>query len=536
MVRCCCVPQCTNKDATRHYIPSDKLIQEIWIKRIDNPNLYNKSYNLLKGHAVCDVHFADICRFGNKLKKYSLPTINLPAFEDRGDPADCFSYPKNPFEKYETPPKIKRLLQSTSFARKEGPIKQLFLETPVESKPDVNINLQLYPVSESPRASTQSRAGEQNEPSVMGKRCVVENCTTKCNTKGRSIFRVPKDPHQRTVWQNNLNISVPFKDTDVVCERHFDPECVFREWVHKDSDGKIIAKVRYGHPRLADYAVPSIFITTPTKPDDSRLTDSPDDHDYACLTDVIKVECNPTNIQTASELTNPQSPVPATISNHDTETSSTPVPAYQKYLSLISKSWSVTELPVGENIQFVFSYTITLMDNGINVPITQKCITLDEDKYLEYFIYGRRVDAHQTGCVRILTAAEALPGVLAAFKRVNICHGIGNVAEFSVLVNIAFRDYVQQWRHNECSMVGKTKRCEACRKLRKRLLQQASRDEARATLRRFRAPSSPSDRLKLDAVRKKYLREKRRGEQARKRVEKLETALLKLSNRQCKIP
>nr|CAI5859511.1 unnamed protein product [Callosobruchus analis] len=63
----------------RYSIPKDSHLSAIWLKRINNPKL-NAPGAKLGSCFICEEHFHSMC-FEEKagLRRYSLPTINLPS-------------------------------------------------------------------------------------------------------------------------------------------------------------------------------------------------------------------------------------------------------------------------------------------------------------------------------------------------------------------------------------------------------------------------------------------------------------------------
>ncbi|CAG9860881.1 unnamed protein product [Phyllotreta striolata] len=111
----CSVPECTNTQAKRHFIPKKyERIRKIWLQRINNPIFVDKPSSYITAKAVCDIHFEEICkRDDHKLKNYSLPSLFVPGFAGVDDEKErFFSFPPNPYEMKGTPPKVKRLLDS----------------------------------------------------------------------------------------------------------------------------------------------------------------------------------------------------------------------------------------------------------------------------------------------------------------------------------------------------------------------------------------------------------------------------------------
>lgn len=62
----------------RYSVPTKGRVNLIWLNRIQNPKLLSIEKRKLKHYLVCANHFASICIHDGKLKKYALPTLNLP--------------------------------------------------------------------------------------------------------------------------------------------------------------------------------------------------------------------------------------------------------------------------------------------------------------------------------------------------------------------------------------------------------------------------------------------------------------------------
>jgi hypothetical protein len=65
----------------RFSIPSDELVRQIWVSRINNPKLIEVPEHAVAYYRVCARHFHDMCFVtgsnNKKLQRYSLPTLNL---------------------------------------------------------------------------------------------------------------------------------------------------------------------------------------------------------------------------------------------------------------------------------------------------------------------------------------------------------------------------------------------------------------------------------------------------------------------------
>ncbi|KAK4879717.1 hypothetical protein RN001_007863 [Aquatica leii] len=148
----CCVPGCEDDSSPRHRIPTNPRIRNIWLERIANARLQREITNL-NNFRVCEAHFSNHCiERPNHLKKFSLPTLNLPQYNCRNEVEESFSFPCNPVN--QTPAMIlvgeiskKAITQTTQSSEDEslevcipqrtyGAIKRIRLAT--ESQGDIN--------------------------------------------------------------------------------------------------------------------------------------------------------------------------------------------------------------------------------------------------------------------------------------------------------------------------------------------------------------------------------------------------------------
>lgn len=161
----------------------------------------------------------------------------------------------------------------------------------------------------------------------------------------------------------------------------------------------------------------------------------------------------------------------------------------------------------------------------MHIPVLQKCVTLNADRKLEYFVYGHPVKTQGTILDETLKNAASLSNSLTVFERMGICNGLG-VQKMNKPIDNAFVDYVQQWRHDNCTLISKRKRCECCVKLRNRVNQQARSILVRPMLKRVHLKTSNSlDQRKVSALLKRSARERRKKLQAQGRVNVLIKAL-----------
>lgn len=192
---------------------------------------------------------------------------------------------------------------------------------------------------------------------------------------------------------------------------------------------------------------------------------------------------------------------------------------------VILDSWSVAELRVESVKRILFSYVVTKFENGINCAVTQKSVTLDVDRTLNYYVYGRHVNQQEIGLDRVLNSEKTLPYILIKFKEMNICNGLGDVNVHFIQNAGACQDFIEKWRSKDCSLICKTKRCNGCVKCKKGILQRMARLKNRLTMIRIREFANPIDKHKLSILRIRNRREKRQKFQAEKRVKQLMTCI-----------
>lgn len=158
----------------------------------------------------------------------------------------------------------------------------------------------------------------------MTKWCAAPNCKTGNKTEQKcSLFRVPKDIVTWKNWEKAIPGIMKLRQTDVVCEKHFNEEDMVREWVKLDANGQIITrvswmkkfhirfvcvkrfllkscisllKVAYKCPQLKKFAVPTRFGDVPTGKENCK-------HGYAKR--VYNFQTNSPSIVQSSSLTKP---------------------------------------------------------------------------------------------------------------------------------------------------------------------------------------------------------------------------------------
>lgn len=96
--------------------------------------------------------------------------------------------------------------------------------------------------------------------------CYAPGCQTGyVHVKGAtkpSLFIAPKDLELRKKWQKNLHrADKPLEDTSAVCELHFEPGCIVRQYVHTVNGEEV--RIERGKPALRSDAVPTILPNLP---------------------------------------------------------------------------------------------------------------------------------------------------------------------------------------------------------------------------------------------------------------------------------
>ncbi|XP_049515749.1 uncharacterized protein LOC125941917 [Dermacentor silvarum] len=96
--------------------------------------------------------------------------------------------------------------------------------------------------------------------------CFAPGCKTGYQwTKGEqpSLFAVPKDENLRKQWERNLHRKDKVLDeTCSVCELHFEPSCITRDFVHIINGEEV--RIPRGKPELLPNAVPTLLPNTPS--------------------------------------------------------------------------------------------------------------------------------------------------------------------------------------------------------------------------------------------------------------------------------
>jgi len=184
----------------------------------------------------------------------------------------------------------------------------------------------------------------------------------------------------------------------------------------------------------------------------------------------------------------------------------------------IPRPWAVGELS-NDIGSFLFTYAVTKMENGDKFPVVEKSVQLCANKELRYFVYGSAVDVHGYKLPQILEDIASLPQALEKFQNMNLCNGLGTVNVHHLSADSTFKDPVDRWRHKNCTLISKRKRCDHCMKMRNAVQKKEARSKTKGSLERVCRVSNPIDQRKLIALRKKSLCERRQKKRAQKRVQ-----------------
>lgn len=81
----------------------------------------------------------------------------------------------------------------------------------------------------------------------MPKKCIISGCKSgySSNAERVSLFKVPSDEVLYAKWIKAVTPAkkIQLKKSHTLCKNHFLPSDIVRNFVHKDEDGRITAKV-----------------------------------------------------------------------------------------------------------------------------------------------------------------------------------------------------------------------------------------------------------------------------------------------------
>lgn len=93
--------------------------------------------------------------------------------------------------------------------------------------------------------------------------CFAPGCRTGyAGAPKASLFSAPKDAELRKQWELNLRrLDSPLTERSAVCERHFEPQLILRDYVHVINGAEV--RIPRGKPSLAPGAVPTLLPDLP---------------------------------------------------------------------------------------------------------------------------------------------------------------------------------------------------------------------------------------------------------------------------------
>jgi len=178
----------------------------------------------------------------------------------------------------------------------------------------------------------------------------------------------------------------------------------------------------------------------------------------------------------------------------------------------------------------IFSHTVIKIKNKVKVPITDKNVVISGDKTLRCFVCGHAVATKEHELSEILDNVRLLPQLLESFQKLTVCNGLGAINIHLLPIDSIIQDCVYQWRHKDCTMISKQKKCDRCMKMRQLVLKKEIRLKRNRMLIHISQTSNPMDQRKLIVLQKRNLREKREKNRARQCVQLLKQSLRRKAN------
>ncbi|EZA59740.1 hypothetical protein X777_16221 [Ooceraea biroi] len=262
-------------------------------------------------------------------------------------------------------------------------------------------------------------------------------------------------------------------------------------------------QVAYVRPRLANSAVPTIF-DIPSEVEqgastfqETQLQDNLVEHQVDLPQEFIQHKVPPPKVLPPNEIVGITStvqnyaidsvstmPTVFTVCDRNFNISSTTINNETSKVATISenesitipKSWAVTEFNEEGGQSVVFSHLVKMRRNSMLIPVLERSIKINTDKILHYYVHGRPVDPERCQLPPVLKDTSLL-NTLERFKNMNICNGLGAINVHHLSVSTAFKDYVERWHDNSCTMISKQKRCDSCVKKRKQIMQMEARSK-----------------------------------------------------------
>ena len=189
----------------------------------------------------------------------------------------------------------------------------------------------------------------------------------------------------------------------------------------------------------------------------------------------------------------------------------------------VPKLWSFTEVNTEKGPTIVISFLASNWKNRNEAPVIEKSIMVDTNNALRYSVYGYAVKSEELPSILIDTTH--LPNILQKFKNMKLCYGLGAVNVHHLWADSVFKDCIDGWRHSNCTLLSKRKRCNHCSITRQRIMRRQTRSKDNRIETRIMRASNPTDQKKLLALRKKCCRQRRLKNRAKQRVQLLTQSL-----------
>ncbi|XP_024946614.1 uncharacterized protein LOC112495201, partial [Cephus cinctus] len=338
---------------------------------------------------------------------------------------------------------------------------------------------------------------------------------------GRPL-KVPKNIEQYKKWKAAIR-GVVLKQSQYICEKHFDENCRIRQWIKRDTNGQIIAQAAYERPRLIEDAVPKIF-------EDSEAVQSASPNCLECedqskeyiLDTAQSLKCPDVSMEGSTSRDVSKAATAHTLEetvsgNENSLPQDSVCPQAEKEANMTdcstvpprSRDFGMWDILVNDGNTVVTS---------AEIPVIERSVMVDPDNRVRYSLYGHTDDPKECKLVEVLEETSLLAETLEKFRRMKACGGLGAVKVHYLSADTVFKDCLDRWRDNNCTLLSKQKKCEGCKKMRQRILRREVRAKENRTTKRVLRASNPIDEKKLLALRKKSDRERRLKNRAKQRV------------------
>lgn len=176
----------------------------------------------------------------------------------------------------------------------------------------------------------------------------------------------------------------------------------------------------------------------------------------------------------------------------------------------------------------IFSYIITLPVADAT-PSIKKSVTLNLwSGEIYYFVHGTILNPDQKRPLlpKFLDKVESLPNILLGFQYTPVCGGIKPIDNF-LMKDDGRKDSLDYWRSNKCLLLTKNRKCDECKRVQSVFQQRQVRYSKNPAISRIGHASNPLDQCKIDALKKKVIRERKMKIRAQHRLKSLNEELEK---------